>query len=322
MTLYIIYTSAFLATCILTYIAYRLLWLWRIVDMPNDRSSHLVTVPRGAGIAIVIAFFATVILGGYDNTLDSKFSQALMFGGAGIAIIGFIDDIYNVNPLLRFVATLVITTLCVLNIGMPSVSFMGFTLQPSPILLVCEILAILWILNLFNFMDGIDAIASVETMSVVLIAAALLLLLPPTYESSHRQVEILLIIAFCTAGFLIWNWPPARVFMGDVGSSFLGFVLALFAVQTSVEQTMNVWVWLILLGVFFMDATVTVIRRLLNKEKFYEAHRQHCYQRLALYLQQNKDAPSDAARAYAHKAVSLIVVAINFFMVGTVGLYG
>ena len=312
MTLYIIYTSAFLATFILTYIAYRLLWLWRIVDMPNDRSSHLVTVPRGAGIAIVIAFFATVILSGLDDTLDSKFSQTLIFGGAGIAIIGFIDDIYNVNPLLRFIATLVITTLCVLNIGMPSVSFMGFTLQPSPILLVCEILAILWILNLFNFMDGIDAIASVETMSVALIAGALLLLLPPTYESSHRQVEILLIIVFCTAGFLIWNWPPARVFMGDVGSSFLGFVLALFAVQTSVEQTMNVWVWLILLGVFFMDATVTVIRRLLNKEKFYEAHRQHCYQRLALYLQRNKDAPSDAARAYAHKTVSLIVVAINF----------
>ena len=160
-------------------------------------------------------------------------------------------------------------------------------------------------------MDGIDAIASLEAISVLLIAVALLLL-APSYESSRNQVEILLIIAFATAGFLVWNWPPAKIFMGDVSSSFLGFVLALFAVQTSIEQTMNVWVWLILLGVFFMDATVTIVLRIFDKQKFYQAHRQHVYQRLALYFQKNKDTEAEQARAYAHKTVSLIVVAINF----------
>ena len=260
----------------------------------------------------MITFFSILALTDIGNSLDNHFLQSLIFGSIGIALVGFVDDIYSLNPSLRFLLTLLITALCVLYIGMPAVSLIGFTLQPSPFLFICEVLAILWILNLFNFMDGIDAIASVEAISVILIAAALLLLLPPSYESSYAQVEILLVIVFSTAGFLVWNWPPAKVFMGDVSSSFLGFMLALFAVQTSIEQTMNVWVWLILLGVFFMDATVTVIRRILNKEKFYEAHRQHAYQRLALYYQKNKTADPEAARAYAHKAVSLIVVAINF----------
>ena len=260
----------------------------------------------------MITFFSILALTDIGNSLDNHFLQSLIFGSIGIALVGFVDDIYSLNPSLRFLLTLLITALCVLYIGMPAVSLIGFTLQPSPFLFICEVLAILWILNLFNFMDGIDAIASVEAISVILIAAALLLLLPPSYESSYAQVEILLVIVFSTAGFLVWNWPPAKVFMGDVSSSFLGFMLALFAVQTSIEQTMNVWVWLILLGVFFMDATVTVIRRILNKEKFYEAHRQHAYQRLALYYQKNKTADPEVARAYAHKAVSLIVVAINF----------
>ena len=312
MTIYLAYLSASLATFALTYLFYRILSSWRIVDVPNSRSSHLSPVPRGGGIAIVIAFFSTLILSGLSDTLDGNFSQALIYGGISIALIGFSDDICSLNPIIRFAATSLVTILCVLHIGTPSVSFIGFTLQSAPILFICEVLAILWILNLYNFMDGIDAITSVETISVVLIAAILLLLFSAGDESSGKQVEVLLLIAFSTAGFLIWNWPPARVFMGDVSSSFLGFILALFAVQTSVEQTMNVWVWLILLGVFFMDATVTVIRRILNKETFYKAHRQHIYQRFALYLQETKGIRSAAARTYAHRTTSLIVAAINF----------
>ena len=281
------------------------------MDLPNNRSSHLSPVPRGGGIAILITFFSIIALTELSDALDPGFMQALIFGGIAVALIGFIDDIYSLNPVVRFLATLLITVLCVAQIGMPSVSFMGFTMQPSLILFVFEVVAILWILNLFNFMDGIDAIASLEAISVILIAVALLLLVP-SYEVSRNQAEVLLVIAFATAGFLVWNWPPAKVFMGDVSSSFLGFALALFAVQTSIEQTMNVWVWLILLGVFFMDATITIILRVFNKQKFYKAHRQHVYQRLALHFQKAKDTEPEQMRAYAHKTVSLIVVAINF----------
>ena len=280
------------------------------MDLPNHRSSHLSPVPRGGGIAILVTFFSIVALTNIGDTLNDNFLEALIFGGIGIAIVGLIDDIYTLNPIVRLLITLAIALFCVAHIGMPSVSFMGFTLQPSPFLFVCEVLAILWILNLFNFMDGIDAIASVEAISIILIASLLLWFSP--YDSSRDQTEVLLLIAFTTAGFLMWNWPPAKVFMGDVSSSFLGFVLALFAVQTSIEQTMNIWVWLILLGVFFMDATVTVVLRIFNKEKFYESHRQHVYQRLALHFQTNHLGEPETARARAHKIVSLIVLAINF----------
>lgn len=312
MSIYLVYALTFVAAFALTYLSCRILSAWRIVDVPNKRSSHSRPVPRGGGIAVLIAFFSALILSGLNDVLDYNFSQALIYGGISVALIGLIDDIYSLNPLIRFVVMLLIVVLCVFHIGMPSVSFIGFILHPSPFLFISEVLAILWILNLFNFMDGIDAIASVEAISVMLIAAALLVLLPPSLESSHNQAEVLLVIIFAVAGFLIWNWPPARVFMGDVNSSFLGFVLALFAVQTSIEQTMSVWIWLILLGVFFMDATVTVVIRIFNKEKFYKAHRRHAYQRLALYLQKNKNTAPEIARASAHKTVSLIVAAINF----------
>ena len=311
-TIYIVYLSAFLIALISTYPLYHALLSCRIIDLPNSRSLHSLPRPRAGGIAILIAFFSTLIASGLADVLDSNFSQALIYGGITIALIGLGDDIYNLNPIVRFLATLLVTILCVLGIGMPSVSFMGFVLQPSVILLVFEVLAILWILNLFNFMDGIDAIASVEAISVILLASALLLFVEPTSASSNYQVEVLLLIAFSTAGFLVWNWPPAKLFMGDVGSGFLGFVLALFAVQTSIEQTLNVWVWLILLGVFFSDATVTVIRRIFNKKKFYEAHREHVYQHLVLYIQEHKDLAPEALRTYAHKITSTLVVVINF----------
>jgi len=161
-------------------------------------------------------------------------------------------------------------------------------------------------------MDGIDGIASVEAISVALIAAMLLILSPPISESAYTQAQVLIVIACCTAGFLIWNWSPAKIFMGDIGSTFLGFTLALFALQTSVEQTMNIWVWLILFGVFFIDATTTMFQRMLSGEKIYKAHRQHTCQRIALYLQKDKKADPEAIRAYAHRTVSLAIVAINF----------
>ncbi|MBC6413828.1 MAG: glycosyltransferase family 4 protein [Chromatiales bacterium] len=312
MNIYIIYALAFITTLLLTYISYRILMATNVIDIPNDRSLHLLPRPRGGGIAIVITFLLILFISDLEDQFSANFSSALVYGGIGIALIGFADDLYSLHPIVRFSATLCIVIFSVLSIGMPSISFMGFSLQPSPLLFLLEVLAILWVLNLFNFMDGIDAIASLETISVALIAALLLVLLPPVSASAYYHQEALLIIAFSTAGFLIWNWPPAKLFMGDVGSSFLGFTLALFAIQTSIEQISNVWVWLILMGVFFMDATVTIIRRILNREKFYQAHRQHAYQRLVLYIQAHSTLTSEMARAYAHKVVSLIVVAINF----------
>jgi len=328
MPIYLIYLTTFLVSLGLSYLLYRVLSALRIVDFPNSRSSHLSPTPQGGGLAIVIAFFVALALSGFDTFSSDDFFQVLMIGGAGIALIGLIDDFYGLSPIVRFIATLMIAALCVSQLSMPSVSFIGFTLQPSAILFICQVLSVAWILNLFNFMDGIDAIASVETISVAVLAVALLAWFSPPSESIgvsigmsnavsaamsiDLQVQVLVIIACATLGFLVWNWPPAKLFMGDSGSTFLGFVLALFAVQTSVEQTMNIWVWLILFGVFFVDATATMFQRMFRGEKIYKAHRQHTCQRVAIYLQNNKAAAPEVARAYAHRTVSLVIVAINF----------
>jgi Fuc2NAc and GlcNAc transferase len=132
-------------------------------------------------------------------------------------------------------------------------------------------------MNLFNFMDGIDGIAATEATFVSWGGA---LLASMAAVSSEVRWAAVLLGAACL-GFLRWNWPPARIFMGDVGSGYLGYVIAVLAVAATRENPAALWIWLILGGVFFVDATVTLLRRLLRGDRIYEAHRSHAYQWLA-----------------------------------------
>lgn len=142
-------------------------------------------------------------------------------------------------------------------------------------------------------MDGIDGIAGVEAVTVAAGAALLLWV-----RGDAAMAGVLVLLAAAVLGFLAWNWPPARIFMGDVGSAYLGFVLGVMALATSAEGPLNLWVWLILLAVFITDATVTLLRRLLRGERWYEAHRTHAYQH--------------AARRFgSHRKVTLAVGALN-----------
>jgi Fuc2NAc and GlcNAc transferase len=132
---------------------------------------------------------------------------------------------------------------------------------------------LVWLLNLYNFMDGIDGIASVEAICVCLGAAIIYIL------TGHSDLLLLpLLLACAVAGFLFWNFPPAKIFMGDAGSGFLGIILGCLSLQGAWISSQFLWVWLILLGVFIVDATVTLIRRLIRGDKVYEAHRSHAYQ--------------------------------------------
>ncbi|MNN48801.1 putative undecaprenyl-phosphate N-acetylglucosaminyl 1-phosphate transferase [compost metagenome] len=150
-------------------------------------------------------------------------------------------------------------------------------------------------LNLYNFMDGIDGIASVEAICACLGACLLYWL------AGFESLTILpLVLAMAVAGFLFWNFPPARIFMGDAGSGFLGIILAILSLQAAWASPKLLWVWLILLGVFIVDATFTLIRRLVRGDKVYEAHRSHAYQ--------------FASRQFGkHLPVTLAVAVINLF---------
>ena len=132
-------------------------------------------------------------------------------------------------------------------------------------------------------MDGIDGLASIEAITVSASAAVILLL-----NGSEAAAQILLILSACVAGFLIWNWPPAKIFMGDASSGFLGFTLGLMAVITSNNDAISLWSWLILLAVFVTDTTYTLIRRIVNGDKWYEAHRSHAYQILSRQYRSQK----------------------------------
>ncbi len=152
---------------------------------------------------------------------------------------------------------------------------------------------LVWMLNLYNFMDGIDGLASVEAICAC-VGACLVY-----WIAGHTSLAIApLVLAMAVSGFLAWNFPPAKIFMGDAGSGFLGIVLAVMSLHAAWTNPLFLWAWLILLGVFIVDATFTLIRRLLRGDKVYEAHRSHGYQY--------------ASRKYgSHRAVTLAIAAIN-----------
>jgi len=156
---------------------------------------------------------------------------------------------------------------------------------------------LVWLLNLYNFMDGIDGLASIEAICVSLGGGLLYVL---SGEARSAEVFLPLVLAAAVLGFLVWNFPPARIFMGDAGSGFLGITLGILSIQAAWVSSQLLWAWLILLGVFVVDATFTLFRRLLRGDKVYEAHRSHAYQY--------------ASRQYAgHLPVTMTVLLINLF---------
>jgi Fuc2NAc and GlcNAc transferase len=175
-----------------------------------------------------------------------------------------------------------------------SIPFLGADLRLGFLGYGIASIYIVWLINLTNFMDGIDGLAGVETVTVCLGGGLLWWMVKPGFGESLTP----LLLASAMAGFLVWNWPPARIFMGDAGSGFLGLMFAGFSLAAARMAPPLLWSWLILLGVFVVDATATLISRLARREKFYQAHRTHAYQHAA-------------QRCGAHRPVILVIAAIN-----------
>jgi Fuc2NAc and GlcNAc transferase len=225
-------------------------------------------------------------------------SGLLAFVGSGIIVagIGFLDDHRHIPARWRLLAhfSAAIFGLYWLG-GLPPIEVFGNTVNLSWLGHGLALLFLVWLLNLYNFMDGIDGIASIEAITTSIGGAALVVL---SDSAGNETWQPLIMLAATVAGFLIWNFPPAKIFMGDAGSGFLGIALGLFSIQAAWLAPRFFWSWLILLAVFIVDATLTLFRRLIRKERLYQAHCSHAYQH--------------AARFYsAHKPVSLAVAAIN-----------
>ena len=240
-----------------------------VLDVPNARSSHARTTPRGGGLAIVIATMLTLTVLAVVGLLGLKLWAALTGGGLAIAFIGSLDDLRPVSAALRLSVHFAAGLWAIAWLGgLPGLGHFGELLA---------LLGIVWVLNLFNFMDGIDGLAASEAVFIALGAIAPMLLC----GAGAEVVAASLVLGGATLGFLVWNWPPARIFMGDVGSGYLGYVIAVLALASAASSPSAVWVWLILGAVFFVDATVTLLRRVARGASPHEPHRTHAYQWLA-----------------------------------------
>jgi Fuc2NAc and GlcNAc transferase len=245
------------------------------LDIPNSRSSHVRPTPRGGGVAIVIASLAGVVVLTLLGWIDTRLCYALAGGGAAIALVGHLDDRGRIGIAGRFSVHIAAAIWATVWLGgMTEIHWGDSVIRLGYLGSLLAVLAIVWALNLFNFMDGIDGIAASQAIFMAGGGAAFALMA----GMSNSTIAAGLVLAAASLGFLVWNWPPARIFMGDVGSGYLGFALAVIGLAAMNERAIMLPVWLILGGIFFIDATVTLFRRLARQERVYEAHRSHAYQ--------------------------------------------
>lgn len=245
-----------------------------LMDIPNVRSSHVVATPRGGGVAIVFAYLISLVFLYVAGLVSTSVFIANAGAGSLIALIGFMDDHGHIAARWRLLGHFA-AAVWLLTWGetLPAVEFFHVSINLGWVGNVLAAFYLVWLLNLYNFMDGIDGIASVEAVCAC-IGASLIYWL----AGLDNLIWAPLFLAASVIGFLFWNFPPARIFMGDAGSGFLGIMLGGLSLQAAWAHSSMLWAWLILLGVFIVDATFTLLRRLLRGDKVYEAHRSHAYQ--------------------------------------------
>jgi len=291
----VFFLSAVLLSFILTAVLRRYAVARSLLDVPNARSSHMTPTPRGGGVAIVLTFLLGLPLLVWADALAWREMVGLWGAGALVALVGFLDDHGHIAARWRLLVHFVAASWALVWMGgLPPLMAFGVVVDAGWLSQVLAAFCLVWLLNLYNFMDGIDGLAGVEAVTVCAGAALLCVLGAPGVAAWGAPMLLL----GAVAGFLCWNFPPARIFMGDAGSGFLGLMLGLLSIQAGWVNPAFFWAWLILLGVFVVDATLTLLRRLLRRHKPYEAHRSHAYQ--------------FASRKYgAHRPVTLVVGAIN-----------
>lgn len=266
-----------------------------LIDIPNRRSSHRVPTPRGGGLAIAAAFFAGLLSLWLLGSLPPQVLLALSGAGGVVAGVGFWDDRRHIAAQWRLAAHFLGAAWGLFWLGtLPPLSVFGHLLSLGWAGYLLAAVYLVWLLNLYNFMDGIDGLAGIEAITVCLGGGLASVLAAPAGQDWLPPVLLLSAVA----GFLYWNFPRARIFMGDSGSGFLGLTLGLLSLRAAQVAPELFWCWLILLGVFVVDATTTLLRRMIRGEVWHEAHRSHAYQYAS-------------RRFAAHRQVSLAVGLIN-----------
>jgi UDP-N-acetylmuramyl pentapeptide phosphotransferase/UDP-N-acetylglucosamine-1-phosphate transferase len=278
-----------------TFVLIPLLRRGALLDRPNERSSHATPTPRGGGIAvlaaILLAWLALVRVGLLPNA-----SLWVLIGAVLLAFVSWLDDLRGLPPPARLIAQLAAVTLAFLTQMTAGPVFQGWL--PHWLDALATALLWIWFINLFNFMDGIDGLAGSEAAAIGL---GLLLFAAVGVGHDPGLMALGSGIAAAAIGFLVWNWAPARIFLGDVGSVPLGYLLGFLLLE---QAARGHWKIALILPLYFLaDATITLLRRLLRGERVWQAHRQHFYQRAV-------------QRGLGHAAIVQRVIAADIVLIG------
>lgn len=262
-----IYLFIFCISFILTYMVKEFAIKKSLFAIPNERSSHTTPTPHGGGIAIVLTWFGGISYLYVNNLVVSELYFALIVGLV-LSVVSFLDDVYELDPRTRILVQLIVSMLGIYLLGGLQKIDIGFiVLENKMIINILAVIATIWFINLYNFLDGIDGHAGSEAIFLALSG----------YMFFSNQVY--LILAVSVLGFLVWNWHKAKIFMGDVSSTLLGYNVAIFAMYHQNEGD-SILIWIVLFGLFWFDATVTLFRRWRKGESLSVAHKKHAYQRL------------------------------------------
>jgi UDP-N-acetylmuramyl pentapeptide phosphotransferase/UDP-N-acetylglucosamine-1-phosphate transferase len=266
---------------------------WAVLDQPNDRSSHTIPTPRGGGVAVVAVI--AILWGWRAFETGDVWLGVVLAAAVGLAVVSWIDDLRSLPPLTRLAAQCLAVAA-----GITSLQGDGFFFQgvlPGPLDALFVALGWIWFVNLFNFMDGIDGISGVEAACIGA-GAALVAFLAPDADIPNPVYG--LTIATAALGFLVWNWHPAKVFLGDVGSVPIGFLLGWILLDMAAA---GLWASALILPLYYLaDATITLGKRALRGEKVWRAHREHFYQRAT-------------QRGRSHAQVSRTILAANVVLI-------
>jgi UDP-N-acetylmuramyl pentapeptide phosphotransferase/UDP-N-acetylglucosamine-1-phosphate transferase len=281
----------------------------RVMDLPNDRSSHVIPTPRGAGLALIpiVAVFWIALGWGQDT------AQALIWPASAalfLCALSWFDDLKGLPPLGRFCAHILVVA-ALLYVQPSDVSYTQGLLPVWADRLVAGFIWV-WFVNLFNFMDGIDGISGVETLSIGLGVAAVVL----GMSLAEPLAVPALILAGAALGFLALNWHPAKIFLGDSGSVPLGLLLGWLLLQLAAA---GYWAAALILPLYYVaDATITILRRLARGEKIWQAHRQHFYQRAVTAGMSHARVASMIALANV-ALIALAVLSVEFTAASLIG---
>ena len=263
-----IYIFLFFLSFILTYRVKNYAIKKSLVAEVNERSSHTVPTPHGGGIAIALTWFIGLTYLFFVDEISNSLYCALMFGVI-ISVVSYLDDLYELSPKLRLLTQAGVTLGGMWALGgLHVLDFGVFSIENQVLTNLFAFFMSVWFINLYNFLDGINGYAGSEALFLSIAGFML-------FSGGY-----FIVLAVAVLGFLYWNFGNAKIFMGDVGSTLLGYNVAVFTIYYANQDAANLWVWIILFGLFWFDATLTLLRRYKNGEKLSQAHKKHAYQRL------------------------------------------